>query len=141
MLKELKKQLMIAMKEKDTDIKEVIRMVLSKSENKRIELGRELTDIEVVEVIKKEVKQIEETLASCDKRENLRLSCLRKIEFLSKYVPEQMTVEQVCEFVSNAIDDSCNSLGLAMKKILPLLKGKADNKVIAEEINKHFNKR
>jgi len=140
MLNILKKELIIAMKAKDKDIKEVIQIVLSNVTNKRIELKRDLTDSEIIVVIKKEIKQIEETITYCDKREELKVSNIKKRDFLLKFVPAQMTVDEIYAFILANFDSSCVNVGVVMKKMMLLLKGKADNKDISKAVKEFFSK-
>jgi uncharacterized protein len=51
-----------AMKEKNETKKIVLNLVLSKIKNKKIELQKDLEDIDIVAILKKEVKEILETI-------------------------------------------------------------------------------
>jgi uncharacterized protein YqeY len=51
-----------AMKAKDDIKKTALNMVLAKIKNKKIEIQKDLEDIDVVAILKKEVKEILETM-------------------------------------------------------------------------------
>lgn len=51
-----------AMKQKDEIKKLVLNLILAKIKNKKIELQKDLEDIDIVAIIKKEVKEILETI-------------------------------------------------------------------------------
>lgn len=132
------------MKEKQKDSLETIKMVNSAIKNKEIALNekRELTDEEVTEVIVKEIKQYKETLVYARQREDegIIASINASIELLSTYLPEQLTEDEAKKLIKeiligNSITEK-KQMGLAMKTVMPKLKGKFDgskvNKLVAE---------
>jgi len=144
MLNKLQIELIKAIREDNTDIKLCIRMVLSNIKNKSIELKRELTDAEIIEVISKEIKQINETLEFVENREDIKTSCLNKKAYLQSYVPTQMTEQELYKIISEGINvtkTAGDNIGTAMKTYFSLLKGKADNKLISETVKKVFSER
>lgn len=143
MLKEqLKKDMIQFMREKDKENLATIRMVNGVIKNKEIELKRELTDEEVISVITKEVKQYNESLEFAIKREdNDTVSKIKvAIELLSNYLPKQITEEQAKQIIKQLLEEnsitSKKQVGLAMKTVMPKLKGKYDgskiNKLVLE---------
>ena len=133
MLKELIKQDMIKfMKEKNKEAVTTIRMVNGAIKNKEIELKRVLTDDEVVIVVNKEVKQYNESLefAVQNGDETAIQTIKNAIELLSTYLPEQLSDEEAQVIVAQTLEEAGikdkKQMGLAMKAVMPKLKGKYD---------------
>lgn len=143
MLKEqLKKDMIQFMREKDKENLATIRMVNGAIKNKEIEFKRELTDEEVVSVITKEVKQYNESLEFAIKREDKDTvsKITGAIELLSNYLPKQITEEEAKQIIKQLLEEHSikekKQIGLAMKTVMPKLKGKYDgskiNKLVLE---------
>lgn len=143
MLKEqLKKDMIKFMKEKDKESLATIRMVNGAIKNKEIELKRELTDEEVISVLTKEVKQYNESLEFAVKRgdENTIVNIKGSIELLSNYLPKQLTEKEAKQLIKELLEENSikekKQVGLAMKTVMPKLKGKYDgskiNKLVLE---------
>ncbi|MGH7902370.1 MAG: GatB/YqeY domain-containing protein [Thermodesulfobacteriota bacterium] len=125
----------------------VLRMLQSAIRNKEIEKNKsELTDEEVIEVITSEIKKRRESIEGYTKgrRQDLADRENSELEVLMKYMPKQLTEEEVREEVRKAIQESginnSKELGKVMKVIIPRTKGKADgamvNRVVREELEK-----
>ncbi len=125
----------------------VLRMLQSAIRNREIDKNKsELTDEEVIEVIGSEIKKQKESIEGYMKGQRQDLVDKEKAELdvLIKYMPKQMTEEEVRDEVRKAIKEAgTNSLkyiGKVMKIIIPRTKGKADgalvNKVVKEELEK-----
>ena len=123
----------------------VLRMLQSSIKNKTIEKQKkELTDEEVVEVVAAEVKKRKEAAAEFEKvnRQDAADREKAEIDILMKYMPEQMSEEEIRAQVKKAVIDSgaegIKDLGKVMKIIIPALKGKADgaviNRIVREEL-------
>lgn len=125
----------------------VLRMLQSAIRNKEIEKNKsELTDEEVIEVIGSEIKKRRESIEGYTKgrRQDLVDKENSELEVLMKYMPKQLTEEEVREEVRKAIQEAgvnnSKELGKVMKVIIPRTKGKADgamvNRVVREELEK-----
>ena len=125
----------------------VLRMLQSAIRNKEIEKNKsELTDEEVIEVITSEIKKRRESIEGYMKgrRQDLADKENSELEVLMKYMPKQLTEEEVREEVRKAIQEAgvnnSKELGKVMKVIIPRTKGKADgamvNRVVREELEK-----
>ena len=124
----------------------VLRMLQSSIKNKEIDTKNELTDEQVIQVITSEVKKRKDAAEEFIKvnREDAAEKEKQEIEILMKYLPEQLSEDEILEKVKTAIVDtsasSIKDLGKVMKVIVPDLKGKADgkivNKIVREELEK-----
>lgn len=137
MLKDIIKSDMIKyMKEKNKEAVTTIRMVNGAIKNKEIELKSELTDDEVISVLNREIKQYKESLefATQKERQDEIDAITYSIQLLSGYLPEQLTDEEANAIVVKLLTDNNitekKQKGLAMKLVMPELKGKYDGSKI-----------
>lgn len=112
-----------------------IRMAIAAIKNKEIEMKRELTDEEVISVLKKQTKEHFESM-SFYKEDDIdnRKPYILYIDALDKFIPEDMSEEEAKKIISKALADANitekKQMGDAMKTVMPILKGKLDGKVI-----------
>lgn len=107
--------------------------------------GRKLDDEDVIEVLAKEVKQRRESLVEFKKgnRQDLIEQTQSEIEILLDYLPQQLTEEEITEFVIQAIKEvgtnSIKDMGKVMAIVVPKLKGRADGKLVSQIVRKNLN--
>lgn len=132
-----------AMKVKDIDRRDVLKMAICKAQAIAKEQKTEITDEIMLDGIRKELKQLNQTKDSLVGKEDSDLykSTICKIDILNNYLPQMMSEEETIEAIKNILLDSGNTdfstfnKGAAMKMVMPKLKGKADNKVISKCID------
>ncbi len=130
-----------AMKAKDKERKDSLSMLLSALKNAQIDKREELTEAEENAVVKKEIKQTQETydLAPAD-RQDIRDEAAARIAVYKEFAPEDMSVEQIKEVIGQVLaklgieTPSPKDKGAVMKVLMPLVKGKADGKVVNETL-------
>ena len=121
-----------AMKNKNKEELSVIRMVRSAMQLEKINKQKELTDEDVVDIIAKQIKLRMDSIAEFKKgnRQDLISQVEEEIKILNKYLPEQLSIEEldnIIDEVFNLINPtSSNDMGKIMKELLPKIKGKAD---------------
>lgn len=127
-----------AMKDKNKEALSVIRMVKSTVMNEQISLGHDLTPEEELTVLSREVKQRQDSLAEFEKggREDLAAGIRSELTILAKYLPAQLTEEEIVAIVAAAIEQTGatgpKDMGKVMGVVTPQIKGKADGKVVAD---------
>lgn len=96
-----------AMKNKLEIKKTVLNLVISKIKNKEIELQKALEDVDIITIIKKEVKEILETIGFLEKANKLDDVALeqQKKTLLEFYLPAAMTKEQTIEIIKKTLSD------------------------------------
>ena len=125
-----------AMKEKDTMKKNVVTMVRSAIKQYEVDNRVELDDEGVLEIIIKEVKKRKDSLPEYEKsgRDDLIKNLTEEINYLSKYLPAQMTEDEVRELIKVTISEvgasSVKDMGKVMGAVIAKTKGRADGKVI-----------
>lgn len=112
----------------------VIRMVNSAIKNTEINDKVELDDNGVLAILAKEMKTRQDSLTEFEKagREDLIAHVKEEMAVLQKYMPAQLTEEEIRDVVKNAIaecGDNVN-MGNVMKHVMPHIKGRADGKLV-----------
>lgn len=128
----------IAMKEKDTDKKDVLKQVQIKVQADSKENKKEITDEMVLSAITKELKQLNQTKDAISSKPDAPLyqSTTRKIDILNAYLPEQMSVDEIKTEIKKIMMNNPDVTGGKLTGlIMKTLKGKADNKIIKECID------
>ncbi len=131
-----------AMKNKQETKKTVLNLILAKIKNKKIELQKDLEDSDILGILKKEVKEILETmwfLERADKLEDLEIEKQKKL-LLEFYLPATMTKEQTTELIKKLISDHNmtdlrTQRGLLMKELMANYKWQVDGWLVNEIIN------
>lgn len=142
LLDTLKKDMITAMKAKDKDTLSVVRMLKASVQNEQINLGHDLPPYEENALLAREYKQRKDSLAEFTKagRQDLIDSTNKELAVVEKYMPKQMSADEVAEAVEETIKDvnatSMKDFGNVMKAIMPKVKGKADGKLVNQEVKK-----
>ena len=132
-----------AMKNKDKLRKDVITMVRAAIKQKEVDERVELDDSDILDIVSKQLKEKKSSIDEFKKgnREDLVKQTNDEIEILLKYLPEQLSDEELKEIIKKVIDEneitSMKDIGKLMKNVMPLIKGKADGKqvnLIAKEL-------
>jgi len=116
--------------------------VLSEIKNKKIELRREPTDADVIDVLRKSIKRRKESVEMYTKGNRADLADKENAEAaaLEKYLPAQVSEDELRAAVRAAIAGGANQIGAVMGKVLPQFKGRADgstiNAIAREELSK-----
>ena len=134
-----------AMKNKDTAKRDVLKMVVDKAKSVKKEqypndTSDDISNEMIISAINKEIKQLNQTKDALKGREDSDLykDAINKIAILNTYLPSQMTKEEVDMAVSNILSNgNYNNFGMMMKAVMAELKGKADNKLIKEAVEKY----
>lgn len=130
------------MKNKEIPVKNAVQMVRSEILRLEKDGGASLSEEDISGIIAKEIKRRREVLPDYQKSGNLNRVGEINLEILhlSKYLPEQLSEEQVEEAVLNAIAEvgakSPGDMGKVMAAVLPRLKGRADGGVISGIVRK-----
>ncbi len=134
-----------AMKEKDKDKLNVIRMLKSAIQLSKIELKHDLSDDEVIDVISKQIKMRKDSITEFSKanRDDLVKQYQLEIDILNSYMPEQLSYEEVIKIIEEVINDikpdSMKQMGLIIKTVSPKVKGKYDmgevSKIVKDKLS------
>jgi uncharacterized protein YqeY len=133
-----------AMKSKDSFRLSVIRMVKGAMQLAKPNPREELTDDDVITIISKQIKMRNDSIKEFEAagRSDLVEQNKKEIEILNTYMPKQLSEEELTEIIDKVFEEvkptSQKDMGLIMKNISPLVKGKADmslvNKLVKERL-------
>lgn len=137
-LKETMQAMKEAMKAKDADTLAAVRAIRAAITNEQLELGvEELDEKDSIKVLQRLVKQRKDSAAIYkeQEREDLAETELAQAKVIEKYLPEQLSEEEVREVVQAVIDEvgaeSMKDMGKVVGLANTRLAGKADGKTIA----------
>ncbi len=131
-----------AMKNKFETKKIVLNLILSKIKNKEIEIQKTLEEVDIISILKKEVKEIVEAiwfLEKANKPEEIEIEKQKKL-LLEFYLPATMTKEQTTDLIKKLITDHNitdlkTQRGILMKELMANHKADVDSTVVNEVIN------
>ena len=128
-----------AMKVQDKSGLAVIRMVRAAILQIEKDQLRELSDEDVLQVLMKEVKQRRDVIEEVGNlRPEYAASLAEEITILMKYLPQQLTEQEIREIVFQAVEQTgatgTKDTGKVMSSIMPLVKGKADGKIVSQMV-------
>lgn len=134
-----------AMKNQNKEILSVVRMVKGAMQLEEIEKKRILNDEEVISIISKQIKTRKESILDFEKgnRQDLINKTNSEIDILNKYMPKQLSDEEINKEIDMVMDllkpTSISDMGKIMGKITSILNGKADlsfvSKIVKEKLN------
>ena len=136
----LQTELTTARKGQDKAATLLLGTTLSEVKNRSIELKRDLTDDDVVDVIRKAIKKRREAIEMFDKggRQEMADKERAEVTMLERYLPAQASPEEIRAAVKSAIAAGANNVGGVMGKVMPQFKGRAEggtiNAIVREEL-------
>lgn len=151
---QIKEEIKTAMKNKDTEKRDVLKMVVDKAkaivkEKNPTNVTEDIPDDVILQAIQKEVKQLNQTKDALKGKENTDLyaSTTLKIGILSEYLPTQMTENELEKYIESELIEltgvnvkiNPKIKGMVMKNIMPKLKGKADSRLINQVVDRLLN--
>ena len=145
LLTTLNEDMKTAMRAKDKETLSVVRMLKASLQNEQIKLGEELNADQELTILAREMKQRRDSVAEFKKadRQDLVDKTQAEIEIVEKYMPKQLSEDEIKTIVSAAIAkvgaSSMKDFGKVMGAVMPETKGKADgnevNRIVKELLN------
>ncbi|MDQ2867845.1 MAG: GatB/YqeY domain-containing protein [Verrucomicrobiota bacterium] len=141
--KEIDDDLKDAMRAKDAARLAVLRMLKAALMNATIEKAGadgELAEADEVAVIRKQVKQRQDSIESFDKggRPELAEKERAEIAVLNNYLPQAMSADEIKKIVADTITEvgatSRAQMGVVMKALGPKVAGRADGRTLSAEV-------
>lgn len=146
LLERLNNDMKQAMKNKEKDKLNVIRMIKASLQNEAIRAGNsELSEEQELTVLSRELKQRKDSLHEFDKagRADLVDKLRTELTFVNLYMPKQLTEEELSEIVKEAMAEtgaiSKADMGKVMAAIMPKVKGKADGSLVNKLVQQHLS--
>src|SRR3989454_8779975 len=136
-----------SMRAKNTSKVGVLRMVKSALTYAAIAKSgseAELSDAEAIQVIRKQVKQRQDSIESFEKGGRAELAAKEKEELsiLQSYLPQGMSADEISKIVRETIAEvsasSKTQMGAVMKAVQAKVAGRADGKTLSAEVQKQL---
>ena len=137
MVEQLEKDMIEAMKNHEKERLTVIRMVKAALKQEQIDHKKEINDDLLIDVVNKQIKMRKDSIAEFEKgnRTDLVEQTQAEIDILLKYLPEQLSKEDVEKVINDLFDElkpeGQKDMGMVMREAQAKLKGKADMKEVS----------
>jgi uncharacterized protein YqeY len=137
-----------AMRAKDAIKLGALRMLksaLKYAEIEKSDADADLSDAEAVQVIRKQVKQRQDSIESFEKGGRAELAAKEKEELsiLNAYLPQPMSSDELSKLVRETIAEvgatSKAQMGVVMKAAQAKVAGRADGKTLSQEVQKQLS--
>ena len=147
LLEQVDSDLKDAMRAKDTARLGVLRMLKSALKYSAIEKSgpeAQLDDAEAIQVIRKQVKQRQDSIESFEKGGRPELAAKEKEELaiLESYLPQGLSANELSKVVSETIREvgaiSKAQMGAVMKALQSKVAGRADGKTLSQEVQRQL---
>ena len=142
LLARMQDDLNAARKAQDKPLVLLLGTVLADVKNRRIELRRDPSDDEVVEVLRKAIKRRRESVEMylVAARPDLVAKETTEVEVLERYLPPAPSDDELRTAVRSAIGSGAATIGTVMGKVMPQFKGRVDgsqiNAIAREELGR-----
>jgi uncharacterized protein len=134
----IEEELTEAMRERDADRRDALRLILSSLRSAEKELQRPLTDQEELQVLQRERKrrvEAEEAFRAAGREEQADTEDY-ELEVLEEFMPEPLTEAELEEIIDDAIAEngatSLRDLGRVMADVMPQVAGRADGAEVSQ---------
>jgi uncharacterized protein len=138
----IRADLTAAMKAQEKERLSVIRMLQSAVKNEQINAGHELSDEEAMSVIRKAVKQRQDSIEQYSNASRTELADKERseMEILKTYLPAELSAEELesglREIIESTGAQSKKDLGKVMKEATARYRGRVDGKRIQEIVGR-----
>lgn len=139
---QVRAELTESMKARDAERTSTLRMLQSAFKYEQIQVGHELSDDEAMAVVRKGIKQRQDSIEQYTKGNRPELAAKEKseMEILKKYLPPELADAELesglREIIASTGAQSKKDLGKVMKEATAKFKGRAEGKKIQEIVSR-----
>lgn len=136
----LRDDLATAMRDGDSQRRDVLRMLMAAIKQVEVDDRKVLDDEGIQDVMRKQVKQRQESIADFEKAGRPSEVEREQIEsaIIESYLPQMMPREEIERIAKQVIDElgvtDAKSMGQVMGRLMPHVKGKADGRMVNEVV-------
>jgi uncharacterized protein YqeY len=107
--------------------------IIADVKNREIEVRRDLTDEDVIEVLRRGIKKRRESIDMYGKGNRQDLADKERVEvdMLSTYLPAAVSDDELRAAVRAAIEGGARNIGAVMGRVMPQFKGRAEGGTIS----------
>ena len=133
-----------ALKARERERVSALRLLSSELTNKRIELGRDLTDDDAIDVLTRALKQRRESEEQFVKggRPELAAKEAAEAEVIRAYLPEPIAEDELNRMIDAAIAEtgatSMREMGAVMGRLMPELRGRAEGAMVSARVKERL---
>lgn len=137
---QMEADLKTAMKERDTETRDALRFVISAFKYAEIDARGELSDEEQQKVLRQQVKQRQDSIEQfrAGNRQDLVDKEEAQLRVLERYLPQQMSDDELATFVANGIAETSaagpRDMGKVMSHLNKLAEGRVDGRRLSTAV-------
>lgn len=137
---QLRADLTTAMREGQTQRRDVLRMVMAAIKQTEVDTRQTLNDDGVQDVLRKQLKQRQESIADYSRagRQNEVDRELAESAIIEGYLPQMMSREEIEQLARTIISETGatdpKNIGQVMSLLMPHVKGRADGRLVNEVV-------
>jgi uncharacterized protein YqeY len=134
----MQKELTAAMKDRDVERRDALRLILSSLQSAEKDLQRPLSEDEELQVLQRERKRRLESIEAFEKagRDESAAKEQGELEVLEEFMPEPLSEDDLERIVDDAIAEvgatSMRDLGRVMADVMPQIAGRADGSAVSQ---------
>ena len=138
LIEEIDDELKDAMRARDAERRDALRLILNALKNSQKELQRPLSEEEELQVLQRERKRRVEAAEAfrAAGREEQAENEERELDVLEEFMPAPLSEEELEEIIDDAIAEvgatSMRDLGRVMADVMPQVSGRADGSVVSQ---------
>lgn len=136
----LRADMVAAMRSGDAQRRDTLRMVIAAVKQTEVDSRQELDEIGVQDVLRRQIKQRQESIADFTKagRQQDVERESAEIDVIQPYLPQMMSREEVEQLARAVVDElgitDAKGMGQIMARLMPQVKGKADGRLVNEVV-------
>ena len=133
-----------AMKAKDMSALGALKLAYAECRNREIELKTELDDAQMISVLKKQIKQYEESLEQYEKagRAEQAQEQKNRRDLIRSYLPKALSEEELKAIITTAVEElkpaGLKDMGRVIKSAKARAKGRADGRLLAQLVKERL---
>ncbi|MCU0512821.1 MAG: GatB/YqeY domain-containing protein [Anaerolineae bacterium] len=135
-----------AMKSKDNDRRDSLRLLTSALKQAEIDTRRDVTDQEALDILQKEAKKRRESITELAKagRADQQAQEAYELGVIEEFLPKQLSRDEIIALIQAAIAQTgaagAKEMGKVMGVLQPQVKGRADGKLVSELVKELLDK-
>lgn len=117
-----------------------LRLLLSEIKNAEIAKRKELSELEILEVVNREIKRRKDAVEQYNRggRQDLVDKETKEAEILQEFLPPPLTDEEIRRIIEEAVAESgavgMREMGRVMAIVMPKVAGRADGRKVSEAV-------
>lgn len=136
LLENIHEDMIDATRKGDTERSEILKMMFASVKNEEIDAGKTLSDDEVIKILRKESKKIQDSIDQFNKMNRLDLVHKEELQLnvIKEYLPELMEESQIKEIAMRVIKENnvqgIKDMGKVMGIVMKEINGQADGNTV-----------